>query len=83
MLAAMDSNTDVVFVRLLDEGTYVLRPVPAVNIYGDFYELLATDDYDSEFEIWEFTPNSRVRCEKKEFGSETILIAVELVTDDL
>lgn len=67
-------NTETVFVRLLDEGTDVMRPVPACLISEGIYELLKTDDYDPEFEIWEFLPGQRVRCESR--GAEAALVAV-------
>jgi hypothetical protein len=77
-----NTNTDIVFVRLLEDGTDVMRPVPAVYISEDFYRLSATVDYDPEFETWEFPPNSKVRCERQEFGSDRILVAVELVVSE-
>jgi hypothetical protein len=78
MLAVMASNTEIVFVKLLDEGTDVLRPVPATKILNGVYKLLATDDYDPEFETWEFPPGSKVRCEHQKLDFEIILVAVEL-----
>ena len=83
MLAAMASNTDIVYVRLLEEGTEVMRPVPAVNISKNVYKLLATDDYDPAFEIWEFTPGNIVRCAEQKLGSETFLMALELNVDSV
>lgn len=80
MSAAMDSSTEIVFVRLLGEGTEVMRPVPAAMIPGGYFELLKPDDYDPEYETWEFLPKSRVRCEKRILGAEDILVAVEQIT---
>jgi hypothetical protein len=50
----------VVYVRLLDEGVDVWRPVPAVDLGDGRYELAATEDYDPTIETWEFVPGSVV-----------------------
>lgn len=77
----MTVRTDVetIFVRLLDEGTDVMRPVFALPLSGQVYQLLEMDDYDPADETWEFLPRSRVRCEERESGAETFLVAVEQV----
>jgi hypothetical protein len=79
MLAVMASNTEIktVFVRLLDEGTDVLRPVQAAMIASGNFRLIEPTDYDPEYETWEFTPNSVVRCEARHIDYEIVLVAVE------
>jgi len=54
MLAARvpNSESESVFVELLDEGTRCIRPVPSVPMGGDRYRLLATTNYDPEDEHW-------------------------------
>lgn len=74
MSVGMDLNINTVFVRLLDEGTDVMHPVPAHKVSDGVYELLKTSDYDSEYETWEFLPGKLVRCERR--GAEDALVAV-------
>jgi hypothetical protein len=79
MLAAMASNTEIetIFVRLLDEGTDVMRPVQAAKVVSGNFRLIEPTDYDPEYETWEFTPDSIVRCEVRRIDDEMILVAVE------
>ena len=67
-----------IYVQLLDEGTKVYRPVPAIKIQDDVYELQGAELYDKEDEIWEFGPNSRVFVKEDCLGGEKVLIAYEL-----
>ena len=77
MSEAKVMNTDaVVYVRLLDEGTDVWRPVNAAALPDGSFELLPPD-FDSEAELWEFPPAAKVRCMTKEFaGGMRRLVAV-------
>jgi len=65
----------LVYVRLLDEGTDVYRPVSALLISEDEYLLLGEDIYDPEDEHWEFPPGARVRVNRKNVSGELILVA--------
>lgn len=75
MSAAMGSNTDTVYVELLDEGTFVLRPARGERISKRVYKLLLSEDYDPELENWRFTPGSTVECEWESHGGERLLVA--------
>ena len=81
MSARQTTNTDtVVFVRLLDEGTDVWRPVHATRLPDGTYELAEPEGYDSNAESWEFPPHAKVRCVAKRFADgEKGLIAVTQV----
>ena len=72
---------DHIYIRLLDEGTNVWRPVAATALADGTYILDTTSVPDSE--QWEFQPGSRVMVEKKRFEgkSGTYLVAVRLVGD--
>lgn len=73
----MTTDTTV-FVRLLDEGTEVFRPIRATHLFADTYRLHAGEsDIDVE-ERWEFGPGSSVTCVRKQLEGETVLIAVAL-----
>ena len=81
MLAAMASNTEfeTVFVRLLDEGTDVVRPVQAERVVSANFRLIEPTDYDPQYETWEFPPACIVRCEARKIDGETLMVAVERV----
>ncbi len=70
------SQPVIVYVRLLDEGTDVARPTPAVAMGGDLYELDATPIPIDEH--WEFPPGSIVRCEMCQRDGRPYLLAVSL-----
>lgn len=78
MLAQRATNTDaIVYVRLLDEGTDVWRPVRATALPDGIFQLAEPDGYDFEAEIWEFPPRAKVKCVPKKFGDgEEGLVAV-------
>ncbi len=51
-----------VFVYLIGEQVDVRRPVQALHLHDDVYEI--TDQvYDRESEKWEFEPGDQVVCE--------------------
>jgi hypothetical protein len=75
MLEATDSFTETVYVRLLDEGTTVLRPTKAVHIEDLVYRILPTEDYDSQTELWQFPPGSIVECAWENKGDIRALVA--------
>jgi hypothetical protein len=80
---AMASSTEIetIFVRLLDEGTDVMRPVQAAKVVSGNFRLIEPTDYDPEYETWEFAPDSIVRCETRRVADQMILIAVEVIDE--
>ena len=80
MSAAMDSDTDTVYVELLDEGTFVLRPTRGRRIAGLIYELLPTSDFDPEVETWRYAPGSIVECQWGIYQGEPVLVAKRLAS---
>ncbi len=71
------SNYCIVYVRLLDEGTEVYKPVPAALSDG-VYHLNAPQDYDSNDEFWEFPPGSKVFCREMWMGDRLLYVATRL-----
>jgi hypothetical protein len=65
-----------IYVRLLGEGTDVVRPTEAVDLGHGLLKILPTPDYDSEDEHWEFPPGSTVAVQLQEWPSGKILVAV-------
>jgi hypothetical protein len=78
MSVGQTTDTDVVvYVRLLDEGTDVWRPVRAKRLPNGTFELGEPEDYDPETELWEFLPHARVKCVATNFaGGRKGLVAV-------
>jgi hypothetical protein len=62
MSEATGLNIETIYVRLLNEGTSVLRPTKGEHLGGMTYRLLPTEDYDNDDEQWEFPPGTVVKC---------------------
>lgn len=71
-----NSISETIYIRLLNEGTTVYRPVPASQITSNIYILNGADIYDPEVEEWEFVPGSRVIVEKRQLEKGEVLVAV-------
>src|SRR5437879_8841464 len=81
MSVPQDTDTEVVvYVRLLDEGTDVWRPVRATALADGTFRLREPNGYDPNAETWEFPPSTKVRCVTRKFtdGDEG-LVAVARV----
>lgn len=50
-------------VRLLNEKTEIFRPTRALKLGGGLFKLVASPDYESGGEAWEFLPGATVRAE--------------------
>ena len=72
--------TKTIYVKLLDEGTNVMRPTQGEALGGDLYRLLPTPDYDPDDEHWEFPPGSVVRAYAEIRSGEEIWVAREIVS---
>lgn len=66
-----------IYVRLLDEGTDVWRPVAATRLPDGTY-ILSEIPPIPEDEEWEFRPGSRVEVEQTLREGRTELVAVRL-----
>lgn len=68
MSVHQDTDTEiVVYVRLLDEGTDVWRPVCATALPDGTFRLREPNGYDPSAETWEFPPTTKVRCVRRTF----------------
>jgi hypothetical protein len=79
MSAHQVTNTDTtVYVRLLDEGTDIWRPVRATALPDGTFKLARPEGYDPQAELWEFPPHATVRCTTRSFADgEEGLVAIE------
>jgi hypothetical protein len=77
-LAALLPERTTIFVRLVDEGTDVWRPVEAKLMDGDIFEIVS-DNHNPEDETREFVQGQKVKC-KEQLSEEgdVILVAVAL-----
>jgi hypothetical protein len=62
-----------IYVKLLEEGTDVYRPVEVEKINENTFRIKDQNDYD---EVWEFSPGAIVEVEEKELTGEKCMIAV-------
>lgn len=66
-----------IYVKLLDEGTDVWRPVQAQHLHEQSFLLVGKPSDD---ETWEFAPGSRVICEQRELSDGICDVAVRLAS---
>ncbi len=72
------SNITTIYVYLLNEGTDVWRPVDAIHIKGNIYQI-KSESIIPETETWQFLPGDIVRCEEKRLSKGNSIVAVEKV----
>ncbi|GMV42863.1 MAG: hypothetical protein AMXMBFR64_45790 [Myxococcales bacterium] len=64
------SESVIVYVQLLNEGTEVYRPALAAPTSPTTATILVPKNYDPEDEEWEFKPGTMVRLELRKLGGE-------------
>jgi hypothetical protein len=79
MSADPDSDIEVIYIPLLEEGVPVVRPTQGIRLGDGVFRVLPTSDYDPDLELWEFPPGSIVRCVSERHEGEEILVARESV----
>lgn len=65
-----------IYVRLLNEGVDVWRPVAAEPVSGGVYRLASAEPPPDE--SWEFPPGAVVRCELKRLSGGDSWVAIAL-----
>jgi hypothetical protein len=68
---------NIIYIQLLEEGTKVYRPVPAIEVSNNIYEVQGFEIYDPEDEVWEFPPGTYVLVEEQNLDGENVLVAIE------
>jgi hypothetical protein len=71
----MTIKSITIYVKLLNEGIEVYRPVNADCLSNGCYQLKGFDIFDPEDEQWEFLPGSLVKATTRESDGESILVA--------
>lgn len=75
------SKITQIYVRLLDEGVDVWRPVQARSMGGQIY-LIVDQPYDRDVELWEFEPLQEVVCAPLKAEQGEILVATKKVSSE-
>ncbi len=65
-----------IYIKLLDEGTEVYRPVKALKIEEGIFKILENQPED---ELWEFKAGELVVCDYKKLEGEIFLVATKNV----
>jgi hypothetical protein len=65
-----------IYIKLLNEGTEVFRPVDALLIRDNIYEIAQAQIGDED---WEFNSGSKVYCNLKKIEHADCLVAVKEV----
>ena len=65
------------YIQLLGEGTKVYRPVPALEVTQNIFEIQGDEIYDPDDEEWEFGPGTRVIAEPRRLDGEFVLLAIK------
>lgn len=71
-----------IYIKLLNEGTEVYRPVPAMMYKDDTYRVLGDDIHDPTDEEWEFLPGTLVLVNTKNISGENLIVAVKKISDN-
>jgi hypothetical protein len=64
----------IVYVRLLEEGTDVHRPVPAEQISSEVF-VLGSQEVPSD-EVWEYSPGTRVKVAMKTLSEGRVPVVI-------
>jgi hypothetical protein len=65
---------ETIYVKILNEGTTVWRPVKAEKILNNVFKII---DFPEHGEKWEFSPNTKVICALQEKSVGMVYVAVE------
>jgi hypothetical protein len=76
MSVGQDTNIKVIYVKLLEEGTDVWRPVLAKHKVGDVFTIEPQEvPVDEE---WEFSPGDSVVVEDRNLSGEFVAVCSRL-----
>jgi hypothetical protein len=76
-----EANLTQIYVRLLDEGTDVWRPIDALALGSDLYRIISPDP-DPNNEVWEYKSGQIVRCTYQTLSGGEVLVAVEWIREN-
>lgn len=68
-----------IYIRLLDEGTEVYRPVKAMKVSKNIYKI---NSKPSDDEVWEFLYGDHLICKDKKCSDDLLFCAVEKIKID-
>lgn len=77
-----ETKEKTIYVYHLDEGVDVWRPVQAVQVRENVYEIIS-ENPDPEDEKWQFSKGDLVKCKFKSLAKTTVyqdyLVAIEKI----
>ena len=73
--------SEIIYIKLLNEGTEVYRPVISEKLNDNVYEVGGAEIYNPNDETWEFQPGSHVIVKHQQLQSGKFLVAVHLLED--
>jgi hypothetical protein len=71
-----------IYVRLLDEGTEVYRPISCSYCGGGTYRIEGAIGNLDVDEKWEFPIGSLVKCKEKVLDGDVVSLAFELLQEE-
>lgn len=66
----------IIYVKLLDEGTLVHRPIRAIEVKSNIFKIV---DEPPDDEVWEFTYNDLVQCSNTSLSADLRMVAIKKV----
>ena len=60
-----DEQRVTIYIKLLNEGIDVARPIDVIRLSDEHFRLLPTSNYNPEDEEWEFPSASIVSAERQ------------------
>jgi len=78
-----EENLQEIYVALLNEGVNVWRPVQAIVVGDEVYQIVSENEAPGD-EQWEFSTGDLVRCVRKSFsGGSTGSVAVQRIVETI
>lgn len=71
----------VIYIKLLEEGTIVYRPVLSFHMSPTVYKIGGATIYNPKNEKWEFLPDTVVQVEEKYLDGDKVLVAIRAVKE--
>lgn len=65
-----------IYVQLLGEGTIAYKPVDAIKVTDNVYQIQDDELYDPNDEEWEFAPGTSVIVEEQILDGDKVLVAI-------
>jgi hypothetical protein len=75
-LCDYSKSLEKIYIKLVDEGTEVFLPANAYRLGENLYRIEQSKAYESEDQLWEFSPGAEVYVEPKKLSTGVALVAI-------